>query len=449
MVPTVVDSTVTALGDAVDMATTELVHDQLVALSPDELVELLQRVETLRNQLLQVDLELAAACETVGVADHLAIPSTAVMLARVTRIEPSEAKARVAAAVALRTSRTATGEALPATRPELATAVRAGEVNASQVSCALATLDRIEHHGASADQIAHAEQTLIAHARLFDPREFRRIARHLVECFDPDGVLTDEAGHEARRRVQLHRAKDGSWRLEGHLTPSLGQQWATILDPLTRRQDDPATPDLRTVEERRHDALADIAGRLLRAGGLPDTGGAPATVIITVDHATLATGKGSGAFADGSPVSVRAIAELADQADILTVVRDSRTGAVLSAGRTRRLASLTQTLALHARDKGCSFPGCHRTPEWCQRHHVISWIDGGPTDLDNLTLVCHYHHHNFARLGWSCAIVDGLPTWTPPRHIDPARTPMVHHRIRPPDPLRPMANIPIQTQLLI
>ena len=92
-------------------------------------------------------------------------------------------------------------------------------------------------------------------------------------------------------------------------------------------------------------------------------------------------------------------------------------------GRTRRLATPGQTVALIARDSGCSFPGCDRPPEWCERHHVVAWVDGGPTDVDNITLVCAYHHHNFAGRGWTCRIVDGLPAWTPPRWVDPSSDP--------------------------
>jgi hypothetical protein len=43
-------------------------------------------------------------------------------------------------------------------------------------------------------------------------------------------------------------------------------------------------------------------------------------------------------------------------------------------------------MALIAREGGCSFPGCGHPPQWCDRHHIIDWIDGGPTDLENLKL---------------------------------------------------------------
>ena len=55
--------------------------------------------------------------------------------------------------------------------------------------------------------------------------------------------------------------------------------------------------------------------------------------------------------------------------------------------------------ALEARDGGCI--GCRVEPEWCISHHIIEWQHGGPTQPDNLVLLCHschdkVHHNNWA-----------------------------------------------------
>ncbi|HEY5979768.1 MAG TPA: hypothetical protein VIT41_09045 [Microlunatus sp.] len=42
---------------------------------------------------------------------------------------------------------------------------------------------------------------------------------------------------------------------------------------------------------------------------------------------------------------------------------------------------------------------------------MIAWYDGGDTNLANLTLLCSYHHHQFAQGGWQCRINgDGPPS---------------------------------------
>jgi len=71
-----------------------------------------------------------------------------------------------------------------------------------------------------------------------------------------------------------------------------------------------------------------------------------------------------------------------------------RGGKVLSLGRTKRLATRAQRRALMVRDKGiCQFPGCHATTHLdARQHHVRPWSHGGPTDLDNLILLCGRHH---------------------------------------------------------
>ncbi|HEY5786480.1 MAG TPA: HNH endonuclease signature motif containing protein, partial [Microlunatus sp.] len=89
----------------------------------------------------------------------------------------------------------------------------------------------------------------------------------------------------------------------------------------------------------------------------------------------------------------------------------------------------------------CSFPGCDVAPQYCERHHVIAWYDGGDTNIANLTLVCSYHHHQFAQRGRHCQINDdGLPVWIPPKWIDRQQRPILNARITinnwdPQDPL--------------
>ena len=87
-------------------------------------------------------------------------------------------------------------------------------------------------------------------------------------------------------------------------------------------------------------------------------------------------------------------------------------------------------MALVARDAGCSFPGCTQPASRCDRHHIVDWILGGLTDLDNLTLLCRHHSH-FLQKGCSCRLnADRLPEWTPPRWIDQDQRPQVNARIR-------------------
>jgi hypothetical protein len=74
-------------------------------------------------------------------------------------------------------------------------------------------------------------------------------------------------------------------------------------------------------------------------------------------------------------------------------------------GRDQRLVSRAQRRLLRQRDGGCAFPGCDRPPSWCDAHHIIPWEIGGPTNLDNLVLLCRRHHgYMHRREAWLCRI---------------------------------------------
>jgi HNH endonuclease len=86
----------------------------------------------------------------------------------------------------------------------------------------------------------------------------------------------------------------------------------------------------------------------------------------------------------------------------------------LEVGRATRVIAPAQRAALAARDGGCVFPDCDRPLAWCDAHHLWHWVDGGPTDLGNLALVCREHHRQVHEGGWQLARgPDGRFTATP------------------------------------
>jgi hypothetical protein len=75
-------------------------------------------------------------------------------------------------------------------------------------------------------------------------------------------------------------------------------------------------------------------------------------------------------------------------------------GQPLEVGRATRVVAPAQRAALAVRDGGCVFPGCDRPLAWCDAHHLWHWVDGGPTDLGNLAMVCRAHHRRVHEEGW-------------------------------------------------
>jgi hypothetical protein len=72
----------------------------------------------------------------------------------------------------------------------------------------------------------------------------------------------------------------------------------------------------------------------------------------------------------------------------------------LEVGRSNRVVPAAQRAALAIRDGGCVFPGCERPLAWCEAHHLRHWLQGGPTDLANLALLCRAHHRAVHEGGW-------------------------------------------------
>jgi hypothetical protein len=78
-----------------------------------------------------------------------------------------------------------------------------------------------------------------------------------------------------------------------------------------------------------------------------------------------------------------------DEAAMLIAV--DKHGKVLALGRSPRLVSKAHRRTLMIRDKMCRYPGCH-SARHLKAHHVVPWIFGGRTDLDNLIMLCQWHH---------------------------------------------------------
>ncbi len=93
----------------------------------------------------------------------------------------------------------------------------------------------------------------------------------------------------------------------------------------------------------------------------------------------------------------------------------------LALGRSTRLASTGQRIALALRDGGCIL--CDRPAGECQTHHVTPWSEGGTTDVDEMCLLCWSHHRQVDLGRWKILRNSdpgpGAPYWTVapvPRH---------------------------------
>jgi hypothetical protein len=114
-------------------------------------------------------------------------------------------------------------------------------------------------------------------------------------------------------------------------------------------------------------------------------------VFLHVDPGTLqAEGEiGRSHLEDGTRVSAETSRRLTCDAGVVQVTAGAD-GSVLDVGRRTRTIPPAVRRALQVRDGGCRFPGCGL--RFTEAHHLVHWADGGETTLDNLVLLCRFHH---------------------------------------------------------
>lgn len=94
---------------------------------------------------------------------------------------------------------------------------------------------------------------------------------------------------------------------------------------------------------------------------------------------------------------------IACDSNVWRAVLDPATGLPLDVGRAYRIVPHWIRKALHARDRGCRWPGCDVPAAWTDAHHVLEWYYGGRTNLDEILLLCRWHHMLVHEGQWSIA----------------------------------------------
>ncbi|TCO49360.1 HNH endonuclease [Kribbella antiqua] len=151
--------------------------------------------------------------------------------------------------------------------------------------------------------------------------------------------------------------------------------------------------------------------------------GPKAHLTITIDYHALktATADALGSTVFGEDLSAAAVRRLACDAQVIPVVLGSKSQP-LDVGTTKRLVTAPMRLALNARDRGCVV--CGAPPIQCEAHHLVHWIDGGETRVDNLVLLCKRHHLDLHSGHWHIHITAGIVHVTRPGWTNPAPTPL-------------------------
>ena len=191
-----------------------------------------------------------------------------------------------------------------------------------------------------------------------------------------DRLDREERHAHQRRGITLAPDGLGGTRISGLLDTEGAAIIAAAIEPLTRPVRDDTGPDLRSAPARRADALIEVCRIALAAGGLPEHGGTPPQLNVTVNLDALTRDLAIGQLDTGALLSPSATRRLACQAQILPVMLDGAS-VPIDLGRTRRPYTGAARAAVILRDGGCAFPGCDRPSRWCHIHHIQQWAHGG------------------------------------------------------------------------
>ena len=276
---------------------------------------------------------------------------------------------------------------LPGTRD----AWERGELSGDQVRAIVAAVDpRV------ADVFASGEADLVPALAGLSVRDTGYVARTwnaraVAELDEPAPAVEDN-------RCHLSETLDGAWILNGHLDADAGQIVATAIREATTT-DDPANGDIvRSAPQRRADALVDLCRFYLDHHQQPGGRRNRPHLNLGISWRDLQAGT-PGHHVAGDPIDAATIRAYACDAEIHRLITDGAS-TILDYGMATRTVPRGLYNALVLRDQQCRYPGCDRPVDWCDAHHIRHYADGGPTTLDNLTLLCSRHHHRCHQPGW-------------------------------------------------
>ena len=238
----------------------------------------------------------------------------------------------------------------------------------------------------AAEETSINEKELIAAAEDQPVDRFGRTVRdHVNERTAGEDLEERRRRQRERREFSIHPNSDGMFRVSGWLDPLAGARVQTALGAEYRRLVKAEDSKNRaTTTQLYADALEALVTREGRGKSLRTT------LVVVADYDFVAGQLAAPRLADGTPLAADEFVKLALEAEILPALFDTK-GQPLWLGRAKRDASTAQRIALAARDKGCV--GCGAANSYCEPHHIKYWENGGPTDLDNLCLLCGHCHH--------------------------------------------------------
>ena len=221
----------------------------------------------------------------------------------------------------------------------------------------------------------------------------RKLAAKLDQVKDPEPL-------NAARRFFYRWERDGMFRFSGQLPGDAGDIVAKAIEREMDTMPEMPVEERPSYTQKAADALVNLASARIADDADADR----ATLVVHTDLSVLTDGEGVAESEFGSILHPDVVRRLACNCRMEVVAHDSK-GRTIGHGRTRRTASPWLMRHLKKRDGCCSFPGCTNR-RFTEGHHVTFWPDGGRTDLDDMSLLCRYHHKLVHEGKWRMELVD-------------------------------------------
>jgi hypothetical protein len=318
----------------------------------------------------------------------------------------------------------------------------------SDARISLDAADAIRHAlGTPTDVIApeHLEAaatTLLAEAPTLTLERLTARARDLRAALDLAAVAEHEHALRDRRYLHLAPTADGMTRISGLLDPESAALVTAAVDAATsprrggprfvdateRAKAEAIASDPRSTEQLALDTLVELVRIGTAAAPTAVLGAKRPAVTLHVTAADLHAGRGIARFeGQPAPISIDTAARMVCEVGVLPVLFEG--GQVVNLGREQRLFTRRQTLALAARDGGCTFPECERPPSWTEAHHINEWQrDRGGTDIADGVLLCRHHHLLVHNNGWRVTRDGADYAFVPPPGLDSEQRPVPAQR---------------------
>jgi hypothetical protein len=267
--------------------------------------------------------------------------------------------------------------------PESAEAVAGGEIGFAHLALIARTATALAESGSNKQ---FDETQLLQKAKEFSVGRFRIFCDHQRHANDPEGYAAEQAQAVEERSLTLSSGESGRVWVRGVFDAEGGAVLRIALEPLAKSS---GKGDDRKMSRRVADALIELAGHSLDNGMTPQR--PHLQVTTTLETLLQHAGAPAGDLELSLPISAASVERLACDCNVTRILLDADSE-IIDVGRSKRIMSPAQRKALHVRDKGCRWPGCDRPASYTSGHHLVHWVKGGPTDLDNLVLLCLRHH---------------------------------------------------------